>query len=96
MDLKILQEKNVSLLKRKDYVVKVSWEKALPSRKEVRDKFIAIKNTKPELTVVKKFHTMFKKREALVHVSVYEDQKAMHELETKRFLELNGLIEVKK
>ncbi|MEM1988225.1 MAG: hypothetical protein QXR30_00095 [Candidatus Woesearchaeota archaeon] len=96
MDLKILQETNASLLKRKDYVVKITWENALPSRKEIRDKFIAIKNTRPELTVVKKFHTMFKKREALVNISVYEDEKAMHKLETKRFLELNGLIEVKK
>ncbi|MEM2115892.1 MAG: hypothetical protein QW524_02910 [Candidatus Woesearchaeota archaeon] len=95
MNLQILQDKKESNLKRTIYFVKISWEQALPSRKEIREKFLALKQTNPKTTLVKKIHTKFKKREALVEIVCYEDEALMKQLEPKRFLEVNGLIEVK-
>lgn len=89
MDMKVIEKKDVKVLKRKEYVLSLSWTKAVPSRKEIRDKFLALTSEDEKKVIVKKVNTSFGKRSAVVIVYVYSDSSAMKQLEPKSMIEKN-------
>ena len=89
MDMKVIEKKDAKLLKRKEYVLSLKWSKGVPSRKEIKDKFLALTNEKEDTCVVKKIITSFGKSEGKVIVYVYNDPNVMKQLENKSMLEKN-------
>jgi len=92
MDMNVIEQKDAKLLNRKEYLFKLTWNGPMPSRKEVREKAIALLNSKPETTLIKAIRTSFGKSEGKVVIYVYNDEETMKKVEPKYVLKRNGLL----
>ena len=95
MEMRILEEKRNELLKRREFLVEIIFEGPIPKKEEVKELFVAQKNVKKELTIVKKILGKFGKQEAKAKIFVYDNQETMKAIESKYVLKRNKVIEVK-
>ncbi|MBI2523319.1 hypothetical protein HYW19_02945 [Candidatus Woesearchaeota archaeon] len=83
MDLKILSKKEEPLLSRTKLEAEVSFDKATPSKSEIRNALAKSLGRDEKLIVVKGIHTGYKVRKAK-HVSyVYENEEIMKSIEPR-------------
>jgi ribosomal protein S24E len=75
-----------SALPRTEYVFNAKYEQSTPSRAELKSKIASKLKSKEELTVVKKINNHYGDKEVRVEVYVYNDEKALNEIEFKHVL----------
>ncbi len=92
MDATVINEKHNPLFHRKEYVFKITFSAATPSRQEIRDKVIQTLGSKPERTVVAEIKQTTGKREIDVFVNVYDDEEHLKQYEPLYILKRNGLV----
>ncbi len=68
MDINITEDKNNSLLNRREVKIKVTFEGPTPSRKDVKLKLAAMLNCSPKLVIVQSLDNLFGKEEVLGYV----------------------------
>lgn len=93
MDVEIIEKKENPLLERTEVRFKVSFEGATPSRKQVRDKLIALLNSDRNLTVLDSVETNYGSQVAVGYIKVYANEKAMS-TEPQYILERNKKADV--
>jgi len=76
MDIEIREKKENKLLGRQQVSCKISFEKQLPSRKEVREALCAALGVAPEVLVVQSVRGGFGVKSAKAIVHVYKDAQA--------------------
>lgn len=86
MDLKIIEEKKVSLLDRTEFKLEINFEKVVPSREEIVKTVAAKTASKENLVVVRKISTIYGKTKAEVIAYVYTDEKSLKTIETRAML----------
>ena len=97
MEIKILNEKDNRLLKRKEYEAVIFHNsEPTPKRIEVRDRVAALANAEPERTVVCKIDTEFGWGHSKLTFRVYDNPEIMKQIELAYLLKRNGHIEEKK
>lgn len=95
MKIEILNEKENSLLNRKEIKFRILYEGATPSIKEVREKLIPVLNSEDNLTIVDSIVSTFGGRIAGGYAKVYKDKEGM-KVEPKHRIKKNFGIEEKK
>ena len=81
MNINIIEEKEVQILKRKDVLLEVESPDKSPSNQELKKELASVLKTKEELIVIKGINQIFGKRTSRVEVSVYKDEKSLKEIE---------------
>ncbi len=79
MELQIIKDKTNPLLKRREVSLKIK-NKGTSSRIEVKNKLAAMADSKPELIVIEKLHTVFGKQDVLGTASIYESEERLKQL----------------
>ena len=95
MDFSITHEEKKPLLHRKDVSGRIAYEQSTPSRADIR-KMVAEKlKAKEEMVLVTKVLPEIGSPSAKVEIRVYDDEKAMKEIEHHFTLVRHGLAEKK-
>lgn len=84
MDIKILEEKDVPLLNRKEYILEVDYAEKTPSNESLKTELVSKFNTKQELIAIKQIRQLFGIRRARAKVNVYKDEKSLKETENRQ------------
>lgn len=77
MEISIVEVKENPLLKRKEARFRVSFDGAIPSRKELKEKLCAHLKAKPELVILDEIFGQYGRNEALGYAKVYDDVDAL-------------------
>lgn len=93
MDISIIEEKNNTLLNRKELKFNVTFEGPTPARNDVKSKLAAMLNVPIELIIVQDMKNMFGKQELSGYARIYEDASRMKEVEKEYSLKRNELPE---
>ncbi len=93
MKIEILNEKENSLLKRKEVEVRITHDAATPSISEIRKKIAASKDIGKGTIIIESFKSKYGSRETLGTVKVYQTKERALEIEPRHRLIKNGLIE---
>jgi small subunit ribosomal protein S24e len=91
MDINIIEDKNNSLLNRREVKLNITFEGPTPSRKDVKLKLAAILNCSPELVIVQSLNNLFGKEEVHGYAKIYESADRMKEIEKEYILKRNEL-----
>ncbi|AKB29821.1 SSU ribosomal protein S24e [Methanosarcina siciliae T4/M] len=89
MDIKILKDKNNSLLNRRELDFIVKYEGSTPSRSDVRNKLAAMLNAPLELLVVQKIKTEYGMQESKGYAKLYAEEARMKQVEQEYVLKRN-------
>ncbi|MHC1631814.1 MAG: 30S ribosomal protein S24e [Methanotrichaceae archaeon] len=89
MDIKIIEEKDNLILKRREVKFMIEHDGPTPSRKSVVEKLIAIMNSQPGLLVVDNMKSEFGKRETVGYAKIYETEERMRQVERPNIIERN-------
>lgn len=81
MNIKILEEKDNAILKRKELLLEVDSLDKTPSNEEVKKELAKKFNTKENLVAVKQINQIFGKRTCKVKANIYNDEKSLKEIE---------------
>ncbi len=95
MDIKIIEDRNNSLLNRREVVFKVTHDAASPSRKSIVDRIAATMNSKEGLVIVDSLKTEFGKRETIGYAKIYETEERAKQVERPHIIERNTFSETK-
>jgi len=95
MELSIKNKRESKALGRTEVSCELSYEKAMPSRKEVREALCAAVGADPQLTVIESIRGGFGTNRAVALAHVYKDKKAMA-VERHYLLVRDSLAEKKK
>jgi ribosomal protein S24E len=95
MDLKITNKTENKALGRTEMACELSFEKAMPSRKQIREAICAATGVAPELLIVVSAKGQFGTNGAKVLAHAYKDANAMN-AERKYLLVRDGLAEKEK
>ncbi|MFH1439406.1 MAG: hypothetical protein ABIG89_02495 [Candidatus Woesearchaeota archaeon] len=90
MELEIQKQRETPLLARRRITAMVNFQKATPSRANIRDGIAKKLNVNDELVIVRHIYTKYGKNEAKVIAHVYKDNKFIEKLEGKALLEKHG------
>lgn len=93
MDVKIIEDKNNVLLKRRELKFEVTFEGATPTRMDVKNKIAALLNVPLELVVVQRMKNDFGRQLVNGYAKIYEDAARMKQIEKEHILERNKLPE---
>jgi len=93
MKIEILNEKENSLLRRKEVEVRITHDAATPSISEIRKKIAASKDIGKGTIIIESFKSKYGSRETLGTVKVYQTKERALEIEPRHRLIKNGLIE---
>jgi len=89
MDIKILKDKNNSLLNRRELDFIVKYEGSTPSRSDVRNKLAAMLNAPLELLVIQRIKTEYGMQESKGYAKLYADADRMKQVELEYVLKRN-------
>ncbi|GCC11732.1 30S ribosomal protein S24e [archaeon] len=90
MEIEILEDKNNPVLHRREVRFKVIIQKgATPSRAEVRNKLIVILSADKNTFILKKIESSFGVKVSEGSAMIYENKKAMLEIEAEHLLKKN-------
>ncbi len=90
MDFKIQNEKEMRLLKRKDYTARVFHDGPTPSRDKIVDALAKQLRAKRELLVVRKIGAEFGSPSSVVEASVYADEESLGRFEPEYMRKRHG------
>ncbi|MCD4703558.1 MAG: 30S ribosomal protein S24e [Methanosarcinaceae archaeon] len=93
MDINIVEDKNNSLLNRRELNFSVVFEGPTPTRNDVKNKLAAMLNVPLELVILQNMDNKFGKEEASGYVKIYEDAERMKTVEKEHILKRNKLPE---
>jgi len=93
MDVKIIEDKNNALLKRRELKFEVTFEGPTPTRMDVKNKMAALLNVPLELVVVQRMKNDFGRQLVNGYAKIYEDVARMKQVEEDHILERNKLPE---
>ncbi|WP_440947297.1 30S ribosomal protein S24e [Methanosarcina sp. T3] len=89
MDIKILKDKNNSLLNRRELDFIVKYEGSTPSRSDVRNKLAAMLNAPLELLIIQRIKTEYGMQESKGYAKLYADEARMKQVEQEYILKRN-------
>jgi small subunit ribosomal protein S24e len=89
MDIRILKDKNNSLLNRRELDFIVKYEGSTPSRSDIRNKLAAMLNAPLELLVIQRIKTEYGLQEGKGYAKLYENADRMKEVELEYVLKRN-------
>ena len=89
MDIQVIEEKNNTILNRRELIFKAIHEEATPSRKSVVERLAATQNSKVGLVYVDNLKTEFGKRETIGYAKIYETAERAKEIERAHIIERN-------
>jgi ribosomal protein S24E len=92
MELLVKEKKENQLLNRQEMVCEVSYDKAMPARKQIREAICAATGVAPELLVIVSAKGAFGTNKAMVRAHAYKSKEAMS-VERKYLLVRDGLLE---
>jgi ribosomal protein S24E len=81
MKFKLIQEKNVPVLNRKEYDLSVEFEGATPKTEDIKNGVVQQLKSDTSLTVVKKINTKYGGRSAKLEIYVYDNEKSRKSIE---------------
>ena len=81
MNIKILEEKDNAILKRKELLLEIDFLDKTPSNEEMKKELAKKFNTKENLVAVKQINQIFGKRTCKVKANIYNDEKSLKEIE---------------
>ncbi|MFH1592802.1 MAG: hypothetical protein ABIB47_05540 [Candidatus Woesearchaeota archaeon] len=84
MQIKKLQEIDSNLLSRKELDLEATYDKATPSKVELKKQIASALKVKEELIAIKKIHQIFGTKKAKIKAYLYKDEKLMKKLEAKK------------
>lgn len=84
MNIKILEEKENNLLKRKEFLLEVDSPDKTPTNQELKKELVSFLKAKEELIAIKGINQIFGKRTCKVEVNVYKDETSLKEIEPKQ------------
>ncbi|WP_321420601.1 30S ribosomal protein S24e [uncultured Methanomethylovorans sp.] len=93
MDIKIIEDKNNVLLKRRELKFEVTFEGPTPTRMDVKNKMAALLNVPLELVVIQRMKNDFGRQLVNGYAKIYEDAARMKQVEKDYVLERNKLPE---
>lgn len=93
MEVRILEEKENSLLERKELKIKIAHDAATPKISEVRDKLVAMLGVDKETLILDSFRSKFGAKESVGFVKVYKTKERALQVEPRHRLEKNLLVE---
>lgn len=97
MNLELIKEKEIPLLKRKRVTLKYnSQDQKTPSRKSVLKEVAKKINVKEDTIAIRHIYPQFGQSASKIIVHVYKDNKTMQEYESKGLLEKQKIHEAKK
>lgn len=89
MDIKILKDKDNSLLNRRELDFVVKYEGSTPSRSDVRNKLAAMLNAPLELLIIQRIKTEYGMQESKGYAKLYADEARMKQVEQEYILKRN-------
>lgn len=95
MELLIKEKKENHLLNRQELTCEISYDKAMPGRKQIREAVCAASGVAPELLVIVSAKGAFGSNKAVVSAHAYKSKEAMS-VERKYLLVRDGLVEKEK
>ena len=90
MNIQITKDEKKPLLKRRELEGKLGYEDKTPKRMDVRKELAKKLNVKEELVVVKRVKPDYGTQSAHMEFYVYDDEKAMKDIEHEYMLVRNG------
>jgi len=96
MDLRIKSKNEETLLPRTIIKAEVSYDKAVPSNKEIKSKLAAQLSAKEDLIVIRKIVPEFGTKKADLTAFLYKDEKALNKTELKHIIKKSGLLKEEK
>ena len=90
MNIQINKDEKKPLLKRRELSGKIGYEDKTPSRLDVRKELAKKLNVKEELVIVKRMKPLYGTQAATLEASVYDDEKALKEVENSYMLVRHG------
>jgi small subunit ribosomal protein S24e len=88
MDVEIVEDRENTLLRRREVRFKASYHGPTPTRQEARSKLVAVLTSDGQLTVLDKLESEYGAQTAVGYVKVYADKDAM-KVEPEYVLERN-------
>ena len=83
--MKIIQEKDMPLLHRKDYVLELEHEGSTPNKEQVKQKIADLLKHGHDVIVLNHIYEKFGEHKVEIHASVYHDvEKLKHVEEVKK------------
>jgi small subunit ribosomal protein S24e len=89
MEIVVEKEKKNPLLKRKEIYFRLRYEKATPSRRDVRKKLAGLFGANPDTVVIEYIKPEFGKGEAVCYARVYENVESLKSIEEDHILKRN-------
>ncbi|KAF5410801.1 MAG: 30S ribosomal protein S24e [Candidatus Methanocomedens sp.] len=89
MDIEITKERGNPLLDRNEITFNISNTGATPSRDEVKNKLVAMLNSKYELVVLGNLTTEYGAQKTVGYAKIYSDAKRAEEVENDYIIERN-------
>lgn len=93
MKVEIVEERENPLLNRRELKIRVLHKDATPSRREVREKLIALLGVEGERVILDSYKSRFGVRESYGTARVYDSKERALEVESKPVLLKNQLLE---
>ena len=91
MDIKVIEERENPILKRREVTFKVEHDGPTPSRMSIIDKIAATMDSKPGLVIVDSMKSEFGKRETIGYAKIYETEERAKEVERLYVIKRNAL-----
>jgi small subunit ribosomal protein S24e len=95
MKIEIIEEKENPLLNRRELKIRVLHDNATPSRREVKEKLVALLGVDKEKVILNSYKSRYGVRESYGTARVYESKERALEVESKPVLLKNQLLEEK-
>jgi len=96
MNIEAISKKENKLLDRIEVGAEISYDAAMPNRKEIKEGVCTKLGFNPENSVIRKIDTQFGVRKAKVSVHIYSSKEKMMKTEPLYILVREGLAEKKK
>jgi ribosomal protein S24E len=81
MQLKIIDEKNMELLHRKELICELTFDQATPKTEEVKKSLASQKKANEELVVIKNVQNFYGNTKALVKAFIYDKPENLKKIE---------------
>ncbi|MGB9748796.1 MAG: hypothetical protein ACP5OZ_03855 [Candidatus Woesearchaeota archaeon] len=96
MEFKVVEKKDLRLLRRVYAKVKFDFEGKTPSREELKSELSKFLGTNSNLMIIKKIRKIFGLKEVVVEVHIYDNEEALKRFEQKSLLMRAGIIKREK
>jgi small subunit ribosomal protein S24e len=89
MDLEIIEEKDNTLLNRRELKLKIDHDAATPSRMDVKKNVATKFNVDPDLVIIDNMKSKFGKSETKAYIKIYKTTEAAKLVEREHILKRN-------